>query len=227
MKELLIVTCTQHKSLDNAPLSKTIWKHKVALNNRFVDVQIFTENTKGLSERYNEVLRNQDVVDTYSSVLFVHDDVELEDIGLVDKISNSPYDVTGLAGAKMFNKDVPKLAWHLAAPREQHVGEVAHCHEGKIWTTVFGPTKSRALTLDGLFLAVKPKILREKGLEFDENFNFHFYDLAFCLRANQKRVTCGVLPIRVVHHGLGDSMLTEDWEKANIKFRKAYCNGFE
>jgi GT2 family glycosyltransferase len=124
----------------------------------------------------------------------------------------------------MFNKDVPKLAWHLASPREQHVGEVAHCHEGKIWTTVFGPTKSRALTLDGLFLAVKPKVLREKGLEFDENFNFHFYDLAFCLRANQKRVTCGVLPIRVVHHGIGDSMLTEDWEQSNIKFRKAYCS---
>lgn len=224
MKELLIVTCTQHDSLDTTPLSKTVWKHKHMLGSRFVDVEIFTKNKKGLSERYNEILRNEDIVNTYPTVLFVHDDVELEDIGLIDKLANSPYDVTGLAGAKMFNKDVPKLAWHLAAPREQHVGEVAHCHEGKIWTTVFGPTKSRALTLDGLFLAVKPKVLKDKGLEFDENFNFHFYDLAFCLRANQKKVTCGVLPIRVVHHGIGDSMLTEDWEQSNIEFRKAYCS---
>jgi GT2 family glycosyltransferase len=224
MKELLIVACTQHVSLDSAPLSKTIWKHKHMLGSRFVDVEIFTKNTKGLSQRYNEILRNEDIVNTYPTVLFVHDDVELEDIGLVDKLVNSPYDVTGLAGAKMFNKDVQKLAWHLAAPREQQVGEVAHCHEGKIWTTVFGPTKSRALTLDGLFLAVKPKVLKDKGLEFDENFNFHFYDLAFCMRANQKRVTCGVLPIRVVHHGLGDSMLTEEWERGNIEFRKAYCS---
>ncbi len=224
MKELLIVTCTQHVSLDTTPLSKTIWKHKHMLGSRFVDVEIFTKNKKGLSERYNEILRNEDIVNTYPTVLFVHDDVELEDIGLIDKLANSPYDVTGLAGAKTFNKDVPNLAWHLAAPKDQYVGEVAHCHEGKIWTTVFGPTKSRALTLDGLFLAVKPKVLKDKGLEFDENFNFHFYDLAFCLRANQKKVTCGVLPIRVVHHGIGDSMLTEDWEQSNIEFRKAYCS---
>ena len=224
MKELLIVTCTQHVSLDTTPLSKTIWKHKHMLGSRFVDVEIFTKNKKGLSERYNEILRNEDIVNTYPTVLFVHDDVELEDIGLIDKLANSPYDVTGLAGAQTFNKDVPNLAWHLAAPKDQYVGEVAHCHEGKIWTTVFGPTKSRALTLDGLFLAVKPKVLKDKGLEFDENFNFHFYDLAFCLRANQKKVTCGVLPIRVVHHGIGDSMLTEDWEQSNIEFRKAYCS---
>jgi GT2 family glycosyltransferase len=224
MKELLIVACTKESNLDKVPLGSTVWKQKHMHNSVFTDVEVIANNTKGLSECYNKILRDDDIVNNYSVVLFVHDDVELEDINLKDKLLNSPYDVTGLAGAKMFNKDVPKLAWHLAAPREMQVGEVAHCHEGKVWTTVFGPTKSRALTLDGLFLAVKPKVLREKGLEFDENFNFHFYDLAFCMRANQKRVTCGVLPIRVVHHGLGDSMLTEDWEQSNIKFRKAYCS---
>ena len=224
MKELLIVACTKQSNLDNVPLGKTVWKQKHMHGSVFTDVEVIANNTKGLSQCYNKILRDDDIVNNYSVVLFVHDDVELEDINLKDKLINSPYDVTGLAGAKMFNKDVPKLAWHLAAPREMQVGEVAHCHEGKVWTTVFGPTKSRALTLDGLFLAVKPKVLREKGLEFDKNFNFHFYDLAFCMRANQKRVTCGVLPIRVVHHGLGDSMLTEDWEQSNIKFRKAYCS---
>jgi GT2 family glycosyltransferase len=223
MKDLLIVTCTKEPNLDKVPLGSTVWKQKHMHGSVFTDVEVIANNTKGLSQCYNKILRDDDIVNNYSVVLFVHDDVELEDVNLKDKLLNSPYDVTGLAGAKMFNKDVPKLAWHLAAPREMQVGEVAHCHEGKIWTTVFGPTKSRALTLDGLFLAVKPKILREKGLEFDENFNFHFYDLAFCMRANQKRVTCGVLPIRVVHHGIGDSMLTEDWEQSNIKFRKAYC----
>lgn len=223
MKDLLIVTCTKESNLDKVPLGGTVWKQKHMYGGVFTDVEVIANNTNGLSECYNKILRNDDIVNNYSVVLFVHDDVELEDINLKDKLLNSPYDVTGLAGAKMFNKDVPKLAWHLAAPREMQVGEVAHCHEGKVWTTVFGPTKSRALTLDGLFLAVKPKVLREKGLEFDENFNFHFYDLAFCMRANEKRVTCGVLPIRVVHHGLGDSMLTEDWEQSNIRFRKAYC----
>jgi len=49
------------------------------------------------------------------TVLFVHDDVELEDNRLIDKLIASPYDVTGLAGAKTFNKKSLDLAWHLAA----------------------------------------------------------------------------------------------------------------
>lgn len=223
-KDLLIVSCTPHGSSDSTILSKTVWSYKYNNKGKLVDVEFITNNTKGLSEQYNKFLKDKDVVDTYHTILFVHDDVELEDNRLVDKLLQSPYDVTGLAGAKSFNKNAPKLAWHLAAPREDYVGEVAHCDkEGRVRTTVFGPTKSRALTLDGLFFAVKPNILKEKGLEFDENFNFHFYDLAFSLRANQKKAKCGVLPIRVIHHGLGDSMLTEDWEQGNIKFRQNYC----
>jgi GT2 family glycosyltransferase len=156
-------------------------------------------------------------------VLFVHDDVDLEDLFLYEKLMRSPYSITGLAGAKSFNKQSEKQAWHLSAPREDHVGEVAHINLENIWTTVFGPTRSRALTIDGLFIACKVKDLAEKGLTFDENFNFHFYDIAFCLRANEKKVACGVLPIRVIHHGLGDSMLTPDWEEANKKFKEHYC----
>lgn len=222
-KDLLIVSCTPHKSSDSTILSKTVWSYKHNNKGHLVDVEFITNNTKGLSEQYNKFLKDKDIVDTYHTILFVHDDVELEDNRLVDKLLQSPYDVTGLAGAKSFNKAAPKLAWHLAAPREDFVGEVAHCNNDKIWTTVFGPTKSRALILDGLFFAVKPKVLKEKGLTFDEHFNFHFYDLAFCLKAHALRVSCGVLPIRAIHHGLGDSMLTEDWEQSNIKFRKAYC----
>jgi hypothetical protein len=67
------------------------------------------------------------------------------------------------------------------------------------------------------------KDLIEKDLYFDERFDFHFYDLAFCMKANEKQVACGVLPIRVVHSGLGDSMLTKEWEEANNKFKEFYC----
>jgi len=74
-----------------------------------------------------------------------------------------------------------------------------------------------------LFISCKVKDLVEKDLYFDEEFGFHFYDIAFCLRANEKKVTVGVLPINVVHHGLGDSMLTPEWEQANIKFKETYC----
>jgi GT2 family glycosyltransferase len=220
---LLIVTCTQSKTeeeFQQQPIYKSL-KKQYESNSPRIDFQVFKDNKRGLSECYNEVLRNPS--NKNKIVLFVHDDIELEDIFLYEKLANSPYSITGLAGAKSFHKQSNKLAWHLSAPKEHYVGEVAHIKDGAAWTTCFGPTNSRALTIDGLFIACKVNDLLEKGVEFDENFNFHFYDIAFCLRANEKKVTCGVLPIRVIHHGLGDSMLTPDWEETNLKFKQHYC----
>ena len=222
-QSLLIVICTQAKTeteFQQRPIYTSLKKQYEA-NSPKVDFQVFKDNKRGLSECYNEVLKNPD--NKNKIILFVHDDVELEDVFLYEKLVGSPYAITGLAGAKSFSKQSNKLAWHLCSPKQDHVGEVAHNNNGSVWTTCFGPTSSRALTMDGLFLACKAKELLEKGLEFDENFNFHFYDIAFCLRANEKKVTCGVLPIRAVHHGLGDSMLTPEWEEANLKFKQHYC----
>jgi hypothetical protein len=224
MSKLLIVICTQAKTeteFQELPIWSSLKKQYEA-NSPNVDFHVFKNNTRGLSVCYNEILADPN--NANKTVLFVHDDVVLEDLFLYEKLINSPYSITGLAGAKTFNKQSPKLAWHISANRQDYVGEVAHVNpKQEIWTTVFGPTKSRSLTVDGLFIACKVKDILDKGLTFDENFNFHFYDIAFCLRANEKKVSCGVLPIKVVHHGLGDSMLTPEWEEANEKFKQAYC----
>jgi GT2 family glycosyltransferase len=222
MSKLLIAICTQAKTdeeFQKLPIYPSLKKQYEA-NAPHVDFHVFKDNTRGLSVCYNEILRDPKNAD--KTVLFVHDDVVLDDMFLYEKLIDSPYAITGLAGAKSFNKQSGKLAWHLSASPSDYVGEVAHSNpEGKIWTTIFGPTKSRALTVDGLFISCKVNKLN--GTEFDENFNFHFYDIAFCLRANDNKVKCGVLPIHVIHHGLGDSMLTQDWEATSIKFRETYC----
>jgi len=218
--KILIVTCTKAKTeteFANRPIFKSLNYHY----DSGIDMQVFKDNTESLSVCYNKVLK--DPKNYESIVLFVHDDVELEDMFMGRKLLDSPYSITGVAGAKTFNKRVDKLAWHLASTRDQYVGEAGHSHQGNVWTTVFGPTNSRALTLDGVFLACKVKDLVDKDLYFDEDFGFHFYDLAFCMRANEKKVTCGVLPIRIIHHGIGDSMLSNDWEQSNIKFKENYC----
>lgn len=222
-QKLLIVTCTQAKTSEEfvqKPLYKSLQK-QCELNSN-VSFHIFKDNKRGLSECYNEVL--YDPSNANKIVLFVHDDIELEDIFLFEKLTNSPYSITGLAGTKTFNKRSDKLAWHIAAEnRTSFVGEVSHAKDGRIWTTVFGPTQSRALVVDGLFIACKVNDVTSKQLQFDDDFRFHFYDIAFCLRANDSKVTCGVMPIRAIHHGLGDSMLTEDWESANLNFKNKYC----
>lgn len=223
MSKLLIVTCTTAKTDEEfqvRPIFHSL--RKQCESNPNIDIHIFKDNKRGLSECYNEILNDEKNIDT--TALFVHDDVVLEDMFLYEKLIHSQYSITGLAGAKSFNKAADKLAWHFCAPREDFVGEVAHVTKDRgVWTTVFGPTNSRALVLDGLFLSCKIKDLKEKELTFDEAFNFHFYDIAFCLRANEKKVTCGVLPVRAIHYGLGDSMLTKDWEENNLKFKQAYC----
>lgn len=222
MNKLLIVTCTQAKTdkdFEQRPIFRSLKKQYES--NSQVDFHVFKDNKRGLSECYNEVLTDPKHLN--KTVLFVHDDVVLEDIFLYEKLIESPYSITGLAGATTFNKHSQMLAWHLAADRSSFVGEVSHFANNKTWTTVFGSTNSRALTIDGLFIACKVNDIISKNLEFDVNFNFHFYDIAFCLRANEAKVTCGVLPIKVVHHGLGDSMLTNEWEEANKHFKSLYC----
>lgn len=222
-EQLLIVICTKAQSLEEfqtKPIFASLKKHTETNSN--IDFKLFTNNQEGLSKRYNEVLR--DPANLNKTVLFVHDDVELNDLWLYEKLVNSPYSVTGLAGAKSFNKLSDNLAWHLASHKQSHVGEVMHYKDGNVWTTVFGPTNSRSLTLDGLFLSARVNDLIDKDLYFDEDFNFHFYDIAFCLRANEKKVTCGVSPIHVIHHGLGDSMLSTEWQIANKQFREKYCS---
>jgi hypothetical protein len=223
MNKLLIVTCTKAKTdkeFEQRPIFSSFKKQYETNSN--IEPFIFKDNQKGLSECYNEILKdpkNQDKM-----VLFVHDDVVLEDLFLYEKLMNSPYSITGLAGTKSFNKKADKMAWHLASSgREDYIGEVAHIKDGKVWTTCFGSTQSRALIIDGLFIACRVSDLIKKDLYFTEDFKFHHYDMSLCLNALEKKITVGVLPIRVIHHGLGDSMLTEDWENSSQKFREIFC----
>lgn len=220
--DLLVAICTRTKTQEEfaqRPIYKSLNKH---YDNNDLDFVLFSNNQRGLSECYNEVLKDEK--NSNKTVLFVHDDLELEDLFLAEKLKQSPYTVTGLAGSLSFNKKAEKAAWHLAASPTDFVGEVSHYHPTRgVWTTVFGKTNSRALILDGLFLAVKVNELKEKNVLFDEEFGFHFYDIAFCLRAHENKVKCGVLPINVVHHGLGDSMMSPEWEEANTKFKQKYC----
>lgn len=221
MSELLIVTCTKAKT-DQEFSQRPLYSSLVALSklNSNIKYHIFKNNNRGLSVRYNEILK--DPQNSHKFILFVHDDVVIEDLFIYEKLTTSPYAITGLAGAKSFNQNAQHLAWHLAANND-FVGEVAHSKDTNTWTTVFGPTKSRALVIDGLFICCNMNLLTNKNLYFDEDFSFHFYDISFCLRANQHKATCGVLPIKVTHFGMGDSMLTNDWKAANEAFKKKYC----
>lgn len=183
--------------------------------------KIIENNTEGLCKVYNRYLTEE-----YRNkfVIFVHDDVLINDLFFEEKVlfAFERYDIIGLAGSRSCDLSSEHPAWHTMTKREDMVGEVAHSRQGKVWTTIFGPTESRALVLDGLFIGVNVNAALENGLTFDERFSFHHYDITFSLRANDLKIKAGVFPMSVIHYGLGDSMNSNEWKESAKTFKELY-----
>ena len=75
--------------------------------------------------------------------------------------------------------------------------------------TSFGPTPSRVVLVDGLFMAVSLKSALDSDWKFNESFTFHHYDLSSCLDANAKGLKIGVSPINVIHGSPGLRSINE------------------
>lgn len=222
-KKVLLVTSTRCKTLEEfakKPISKSLKKLCEYYDKSEFDFHVIKDNTEGLSKKYNEFLTEEykDCI-----VVFVHDDAIIRDIFFLDHVRKSPYTVTGLAGTTKINKNAEKTAWHLMTPtREDMVGEVAHIKDNQIWTTIFGPTQSPAVIIDGVFIAVNVEELLKTPARFNEEFNWHHYDMAFCLECVKHNIRIGVMPIAIIHYGLGDSMISTEWENSSKKFKEVY-----
>ncbi len=223
MKKITAIICTLSKTMEEfqkKPIYPSLEKLNKIYNSNQFDFEIVKDNKRGLSEVYNSFINNNSYQNDI--LLFVHDDVELMDPFIFEKLNDSPYVVTGLAGAKSCDLNKDHLAWHLCSKREDFVGEVMHCSNNNYWTTVFGPTKQRTLIIDGLFIAINVEKIKNTPVRFNELFKFHHYDMSFCLECNKNKISVGVLPVHVIHHGLGDSMLTQEWKDSNELFKKNY-----
>jgi GT2 family glycosyltransferase len=150
-------------------------------------------------------------------VLFVHDDVSIEDSMLKEKLNEAikTFDIIGLAGSK--NVDLKKpAAWHLMANNVDWSGAVAHIKDGQTFMTSFGSMPKEVDLIDGLFMAIN--VEKVKDVLFDEQFQFHHYDLDMCMTAKKQGLKIGTYPIWVTHLGLGDSMYSNEWKENAKKF---------
>ena len=218
-EKLVIVTATKGSGtelLHGRPLGIFLEKSGWEARTKIVE-----NNREGLCKVYNRFL-TEEYKDKY--VIFIHDDVLINDLFFEEKVlaAFEKFDIIGLAGATSCDLSSEHPAWHMIAPSEHYVGEVAHSKDGRVWTTVFGPTDSRALVIDSLFMGVNVNKALEKGLKFDERFDFHHLDIDFSLEANRLKIKTGVFPLSVTHFGLGDSMNTDSWKKSSIIFKEKY-----
>lgn len=187
-------------------------------------------NREGLPAVYNAAL---DGLPDEAIALCVHDDVSLYDFYLGQRLEDalSQFDVVGLAGNA--KPDPQHAGWYFLRPPGGGLvahdlavlsGAVNHTdRSGPSYFSVFGPAPREVQLLDGLFLAFRVGTLRRHGVEFDENFTFHFYDIDFCRECVKHGLRLGTWPIAVGHEGAGNANFgTPAWERALAMYREKW-----
>lgn len=218
-KQVIVVSATRGIST-----TTKIYKSPFNFYGNDSHLYVMEKNSLGLSSVYNQFLAEPRYAK--SILVFVHDDVSIEDAGFVRKIrkAHESYNIVGLAGgdgAKMKQLDVPPL-WHVLSATDKMSGIVAHTTgaDGSVTSACFGPTPREVNMIDGLFISVD--VENSKGVTFDEDFDFHLYDLAFSAKAKAAGLTIGTWPIWVIHDGIGDSFRSESWRVNAAKFNYKY-----
>ena len=221
MKEIMLLCATRMSReafKKSAPLSASIKKLRTSATK--VSSKITYQNRQGLGTVYNRYLkaRHADKI-----LVFVHDDVRIEDLFLVEKLNEAlkAFDVVGLAGNKEPDPNYP--SWF--DQRRPLTGFVAHV-AGKstalpretVFISSYGPTPEECGLLDGLFIAVNTERIISCDLKFDEQFEFHFYDLDFSRSCLSKGLRLGTWPIWVVHQS-GGSFDSPEWKRAAKLYR--------
>lgn len=196
-----------------------------------VSLILSTNNSAGLPEVYNRQLKPDNLI-KHDIVLFVHDDVYIDDARLKGKlytaIEKMKFDIVGLAGSTETRIKKPAL-WHQMSNQSSWTGAVGHPvgdpKDGMIQTTTFGPWPKRCLILDGLFLAVNLRTVLEKQWKFNTNYQFHHYDIAACLDANNKKLKLGTYPIYATHSSPGlRNYNDKTFQQSQTKFLNEYGN---
>jgi len=172
-------------------------------------------NTRGLPEIYNARI---DAPDAQDLLVFVHDDVWIDDYLLAERVIEGlkAYDVIGVAGNRRRLPGQPawafvdaKFTWddkiHLS-------GAVAHGRKPFGAVSFFGPSPADCELLDGVLLAARRSKLNAAGVRFDPRFEFHFYDMDFCRSARQKGLRLGTWPICITHQS-GGAFGAETWRE--------------
>lgn len=213
-REKIRIVCASRKSQEEF-LTQTALGRSLSLQvPPDVELRLFPRNPDGLAHVYNTAL--EEARDSPAILLFVHDDVYLDDFFWAERLreSLSRFDVVGVIGNRRrvagqpswffsaFDRAGEKLTKDSPENFSGTIGYGRDCRPEAI--NSYGPAGQAVKLLDGLFLAVRSATLREKSVRFDERFEFHFYDLDFCRQAEHAGLAMGTSAISIIHGSLGD-----------------------
>lgn len=194
----------------------------------FVELRLFPGGNIGLPAVYNIAL--EESINDPATLIFMHDDIHLLDYFYAEKIFEglNKFDVIGIAGNKRRMAKQPswafiddKFTWD---DKENLSGIVGH---GSSFPpsnlSIYGPSCQEVKLLDGLMLAVHSEKLIRHQIRFDEEFDFHFYDLDFCRQIEKNNLTMGTWPISVIHESGGDYG-NISWKRGYEKYLKKWVS---
>ena len=69
---------------------------------------------------------------------------------------------------------------------------------------MYGDLPLEVALLDGLLLAASAQTLRQHSVQFDDQFEFHMYDIDFCRTAVRAGLRVGTWPIALTHNSAGN-----------------------
>ena len=186
-------------------LGKTLSVHRPA----DVELRLFAGNTAGLPSVYNIAI--EESTEDPAILLFIHDDVYLCDFHWTTTLNDAleQFAIVGVAGNR--RRVARQPAWCFLDERftrdrrENLSGTVGH---GRGFPAeridTYGPSRQPVSLLDGVMLAVKSETLHAKALRFDEQFDFHFYDLDFCRQAERAGISMGTCAVSLIHESKGN-----------------------
>ncbi|WCM52916.1 class I SAM-dependent methyltransferase [Pseudomonas sp. WJP1] len=191
-----------------------------------VEIRLFAENKQGLSTIYNRAI--DEARENPAILVFVHDDVHLCDFLWGERIREAvvTFDIVGLAGNIRRVEGQPAWAfvddqftWDQACFLS---GIVGHGDSFPCSVSNFGPVPQPCKLLDGLLLAVDSERLEQAQVRFDEQFEFHFYDMDFCRSAELNGLSMGTWPLSVVHES-GGAFGTPAWRESFRRYQDKYA----
>jgi hypothetical protein len=192
--------------------------------NLSIDIRFL--NSAGLPEVYNRHLVGKPAADI---VVFVHDDVWLDDADWLAKVRLAlrRFDIVGVAGNTRVSKNQPAWLFRERGP-EGFVwdsvylsGSIGHGHLSRGPISHYGPAPVRCKLLDGVFLAARSLSLVNSKVLFDERFRFHFYDMDFCRSADRAGLALGTWPITLTHQSQG-VFGNPQWEEGHGTYFKKW-----
>lgn len=216
------IVCATRATRADFPSSTALGKTLSVYRPADVELRLFAGNAASLPSVYNIAI--EESAEDPAILLFIHDDVHLCDFHWTATLNDAlgEFGIVGVAGNR--RRVARQPAWRFLDERftrdrrENLSGTVAH---GRGFPAervdVYGPTRQPVTLLDGVMLAVKSETLHAKALRFDEQFDFHFYDLDFCRQAARAGISMGTCAVSLIHESPGN-FGSEGWRRGYERY---------